>query len=253
MCLDGPSVGVAGGLLLPFLESGRWLKITFLKRNKPARRSASFRLVSWTHTMSSGPCLASPYCRASHGPSPAVHHCHVIFRNIHSHVTPRLEIPVTFPQSTDSATPEGIAEGLATDVGHVPFIPSRWCWATPRSSFPPTRTSQCTSASPCFLCPSRVSRRSSVSGAKSQSTGQFVTALVFNAAAFAIQVVAFTFLRPYFRVIYEPRSYIPLESFVSFGQYSHARIPPNGLDQETRPTSVPESLRLAACNMEGGY
>jgi hypothetical protein len=41
-----------------------------------------------------------------------------------------------------------------------------------------------------------------------------VTALVFNSAAFAIQIVAFTFLRPHFRAIYEPRSYIPLESFV---------------------------------------
>jgi hypothetical protein len=43
-----------------------------------------------------------------------------------------------------------------------------------------------------------------------------VTALVFNAAAFAIQVVAFTIVRPYFRAIYEPRSYIPTEPFVYF-------------------------------------
>ncbi|KAF9653528.1 DUF221-domain-containing protein [Thelephora ganbajun] len=50
------------------------------------------------------------------------------------------------------------------------------------------------------------------SNAKSQSTSQFVTALVFNSAAFGIQVVAFTLVRPYFRAIYEPRSYIPPES-----------------------------------------
>jgi len=68
---------------------------------------------------------------------------------------------------------------------------------------------------PLLLCPLTRFHRSDISQAKSQSTTQFVTALVFNAAAFAIQVAAFTLVRPYFRAIYEPRSYIPVESFVS--------------------------------------
>ena len=79
----------------------------------------------------------------------------------------------------------------------------------------PQGTSQCKSAPPSSpVSPSRISPRSDLSAAKSQSTSQFVTALVFNSAVFAIQVVAFTLVRPYFRAIYEPRSYIPLESFV---------------------------------------
>ncbi|KAF9787955.1 DUF221-domain-containing protein [Thelephora terrestris] len=53
---------------------------------------------------------------------------------------------------------------------------------------------------------------SNLSSAKSQSTSQFVTALVFNSAVFAIEIAIFTFVRPYFRAIYEPRSYIPIES-----------------------------------------
>ena len=65
------------------------------------------------------------------------------------------------------------------------------------------------------VSPSRASCRSDISQAKSQSTTQFVTALVFNAAAFAIQIAVFTLVRPYFRAIYEPRSYIPYEPFVT--------------------------------------
>ena len=49
---------------------------------------------------------------------------------------------------------------------------------------------------------------------KNVTTSQFATALVFNLVAFVIQVAAFIYLRPRFRVIYEPRSYIPPESFV---------------------------------------
>jgi hypothetical protein len=58
------------------------------------------------------------------------------------------------------------------------------------------------------------SRRSDLSQIRNQSTNQFVTALVFNSAAFAIQVVAFALLRPHFQAIYEPQSVIPPEQFV---------------------------------------
>ncbi|KAF8882504.1 hypothetical protein CPB84DRAFT_1838177 [Gymnopilus junonius] len=45
--------------------------------------------------------------------------------------------------------------------------------------------------------------------AKSASTATFVTALVFNAAVFGIELAVFTLLRPYFKAIYEPRTYVP--------------------------------------------
>ncbi|EDR08235.1 uncharacterized protein LACBIDRAFT_297697 [Laccaria bicolor S238N-H82] len=43
----------------------------------------------------------------------------------------------------------------------------------------------------------------------SASTATFVTALVFNAAVFGIELVIFTLLRPYFKAIYEPLTYTP--------------------------------------------
>jgi hypothetical protein len=36
-----------------------------------------------------------------------------------------------------------------------------------------------------------------------------VTAIVFNLAIFGLEIVAFTLLRPYFKAIYEPRTYVP--------------------------------------------
>ncbi|KAI3622643.1 duf221 family protein [Moniliophthora roreri] len=51
--------------------------------------------------------------------------------------------------------------------------------------------------------------------AESASTASFVTALVFNSAVFGIQILAFTLLRPYFRAIYEPRTYAPPKSLRS--------------------------------------
>jgi len=106
-------------------------------------------------------------------------------------------------------------------------------------------------ASLCPVSPSRVPHRSDISEAKSQSTTQFVTALVFNAAAFAIQVVAFTIVRPYFRAIYEPRSYIPTEPFVSSVSIRIHRNLNTNLDQETCSASVTKCLRMATRNMEG--
>lgn len=50
---------------------------------------------------------------------------------------------------------------------------------------------------------------SDISNAKSASTTTFVTALVANAGAFGIQLAIFTILRPYFKAIYEPRTYVP--------------------------------------------
>ncbi|KZS96318.1 DUF221-domain-containing protein [Sistotremastrum niveocremeum HHB9708] len=47
--------------------------------------------------------------------------------------------------------------------------------------------------------------------AASASTSSFVTAIVLNAAVFCGELALFTVLRPRFKAIYEPRSYIPAE------------------------------------------
>ena len=138
--------------------------------------------------------------------------------------------------------------------GLLLFILSRRCRPSPHSFFSSHKGRPNVSLSPPPpVSPLRVSRRAELSGAKSQSTSQFVTALVFNAAVFAIQVVAFTLVRPYFRAIYEPRSYIPLESFVFLSDpFPHIQISSlDGSDQETRPTTVPKYLCLATRDMEG--
>ncbi|KAI0366794.1 DUF221-domain-containing protein [Pilatotrama ljubarskyi] len=58
-----------------------------------------------------------------------------------------------------------------------------------------------------------LSRSSSgVSNAQSASTATFVTALVFNAAVFGIELGIFTLVRPFFPAIYQPRTYIPPKS-----------------------------------------
>ncbi|TFK49099.1 DUF221-domain-containing protein [Heliocybe sulcata] len=53
---------------------------------------------------------------------------------------------------------------------------------------------------------------SSVNDAQTASTSTFVTALVFNAAVFGAEIVAFTILRPQFRRIYENRTFNPIPS-----------------------------------------
>ncbi|KAL1745478.1 hypothetical protein HDZ31DRAFT_81894 [Schizophyllum fasciatum] len=50
---------------------------------------------------------------------------------------------------------------------------------------------------------------SDISNAKAASTDSFVTALVFNAIVFGAEIGVFTVLRPWFRAIYEPRTYVP--------------------------------------------
>ncbi|KAL6300421.1 DUF221-domain-containing protein [Sparassis latifolia] len=57
-----------------------------------------------------------------------------------------------------------------------------------------------------------MSSGNSISNAQSSTTATFVTALVFNAAVFGIELAAFTAVRPYFPAIYQPRTYIPPES-----------------------------------------
>jgi hypothetical protein len=49
--------------------------------------------------------------------------------------------------------------------------------------------------------------------ATSASTATFVTALVFNAAVFGIEIGLFTILRPYFKQIYERRTLVPVEKY----------------------------------------
>lgn len=50
---------------------------------------------------------------------------------------------------------------------------------------------------------------SSISSSTSASTKTFITALVFNGAVFGIELAIFTLIRPYFKAIYEPRTYVP--------------------------------------------
>ncbi|KAI8969798.1 DUF221-domain-containing protein [Trametes punicea] len=50
---------------------------------------------------------------------------------------------------------------------------------------------------------------SNLSNATNASTATFVTALVFNAAVFGIELGIFTVARPFFPAIYQPRTYIP--------------------------------------------
>jgi hypothetical protein len=45
--------------------------------------------------------------------------------------------------------------------------------------------------------------------AETASTPTFVTAIVFNAIVFGVEIAVFTLIRPYFKSIYEPRSYVP--------------------------------------------
>ncbi|OJA07750.1 hypothetical protein AZE42_12729 [Rhizopogon vesiculosus] len=47
--------------------------------------------------------------------------------------------------------------------------------------------------------------------ATSATTATFLTALVFNAAVFGIEIAVFTVLRPYFKQFYEPRTQVPTE------------------------------------------
>ncbi|KAI6107606.1 hypothetical protein EV401DRAFT_435875 [Pisolithus croceorrhizus] len=49
-------------------------------------------------------------------------------------------------------------------------------------------------------------------GATSATTTTFLTALVFNGAVFAAEIIVFTLLRPYFKPIYEPRTVHPIEN-----------------------------------------
>ncbi|KAG7086001.1 hypothetical protein E1B28_003524 [Marasmius oreades] len=48
-----------------------------------------------------------------------------------------------------------------------------------------------------------------IESAQTASTATFVTALVFNAIVFGVEIAVFTLIRPYFKSIYEPRSYVP--------------------------------------------
>ncbi|KAF8627878.1 hypothetical protein AX15_004194 [Amanita polypyramis BW_CC] len=50
---------------------------------------------------------------------------------------------------------------------------------------------------------------SGISSAKSASAASFVTALVFNLIVFGAELGVFTLIRPYFKAIYEPRTYVP--------------------------------------------
>ncbi|KAK7044665.1 kinase domain-containing protein [Favolaschia claudopus] len=48
--------------------------------------------------------------------------------------------------------------------------------------------------------------------ATTASTSTFITALVFNVIVFGAEIAIFTIIRPYFKAIYEPRTYVPVPS-----------------------------------------
>lgn len=60
----------------------------------------------------------------------------------------------------------------------------------------------------------RASNGTSIQTATSASTATFLTALVFNAAVFGAELLAFTLIRPYFKAIYEPLTYVPSPEYV---------------------------------------
>ncbi|KAJ7064856.1 hypothetical protein C8F01DRAFT_777426 [Mycena amicta] len=53
---------------------------------------------------------------------------------------------------------------------------------------------------------------SNVTTATTASTATFVTALIFNAIVFGAEIAIFTLIRPRFKAIYEPRTYVPVPS-----------------------------------------
>ena len=55
------------------------------------------------------------------------------------------------------------------------------------------------------------------------STHAFKTSLWFNAAIFAIELLAFSFLYRNYKSIYESRTFIPAERYVSFLRYRFLR------------------------------
>ena len=54
----------------------------------------------------------------------------------------------------------------------------------------------------------------SIDSATSASTATFVTALVCNAIVFGAELAVFTLIRPYFKAIYEPLTYVPAPEYV---------------------------------------
>ncbi|PFH49884.1 hypothetical protein AMATHDRAFT_75949 [Amanita thiersii Skay4041] len=75
------------------------------------------------------------------------------------------------------------------------------------SSFPHPTLLSSTDTHPRFHTNSVVA--SDIQNAKTASKETFVTALVFNAIVFGVELGVFTLIRPYFKAIYEPRTYVP--------------------------------------------
>lgn len=67
----------------------------------------------------------------------------------------------------------------------------------------------CTYIFPFNLCSRPLHDLSRTTTVTSATTASFVSALVLNSAVFGIEIGLFTLLRPYFKAIYEPRTYIP--------------------------------------------
>jgi hypothetical protein len=104
---------------------------------------------------------------------------------------------------------------------------------------------------PCTLSPAPSSLTNSASrsgtdikNAASASTSTFVTALTFNAIVFAAELAVFTLIRPYFKAIYEPRTYVPEPEYVQASK-PHLTSDFFYSIQEARPTPFPQSLFMA--------
>jgi hypothetical protein len=87
--------------------------------------------------------------------------------------------------------------------------------------------------------------RSDISAATTASTATFVTAIVFNSAIFAVELTVFTLIRPYFKAIYEPRTYVPqikCANLIICPQIN----PLTFFSQETNTASITLYVRMAA-------
>ena len=63
-----------------------------------------------------------------------------------------------------------------------------------------------------------------------------MTALVFNLAVFGIELAIFTFIRPYFKAIYEPRTYVPRPEYANIS-YDADSSPNFSLRKRINPLS----------------
>ena len=114
-----------------------------------------------------------------------------------------ISIPAHFVRSFSLCFPRSPLSSLSSTNLFLTTLPLSAAEQHVRTTFGNINSSRTDRGS----CHSR-SSGNELSGAKSQSTATFVTALWINAAVFGVELLAFTILRPKFPVIYEPRVYL---------------------------------------------